>query len=307
MAVCKKSTTTPGTSRDTSKSSLLENLKKRLDRKRHGEDIDTSTSKRHLVGNKHAKKELKRVELGWMHFGANLNSYKQVRGVSGGGTRHIKIDANLSIRDILEVGKEFFFPGGLSKKGSAENFSFCLWSYNKSSFKDDSLTIRELYKTTKLKMIRLYVCSKPIDNKDHDKDKEVKHTQDKDQAKRKSAPDEGQGQEKPNEDQGHEKDKDNDQDTNVKHSPIKDHVKGETASDEGQRQEIPDEDQDHGKDEDKDQDPNVKHTPDKNQDEENLHQMKASARENQKKARTMGKSQLMKRKCKLQCHPYPQI
>ena len=129
------------------------------------------------------------------------------------------------------------------------------------------LTIRELYETTKLKMIRLYVCSKPIDNKDNDKYKEVKHTQVKDQAKRKSATDEGQGQEKPDEDQGHEKDKDNDKDTNVKHSPIKDQVKGKTASGEGQRQEIPDEDQDHGKDEDKDQDPNVKHTPDKNQDE----------------------------------------
>ena len=67
MAFCKKSTTTPGTSRDTSKSSLLENLKKGLT----GKDMVktcTSTSRRHLVGNKHAKKELKRVELGWMHF-----------------------------------------------------------------------------------------------------------------------------------------------------------------------------------------------------------------------------------------------
>ena len=124
MAFCKKSTTTPGTSRDTSKSSLLENLQKRLDRKRHGEDIDNSTSRRNLVGNKHAKKELKRVELGWMHFDAKLNSYKQVRGVSGGGTRHIKIDANQSIQNILEVGKEFFFLERCLKKEVQKIFLF---------------------------------------------------------------------------------------------------------------------------------------------------------------------------------------
>ena len=95
-----------------------------------------------------------------MHFDVKSNSYKQVRGVSGGGTRHIKIDANLSVQDILEVGNEIFFPGGLSKKGSAENSSFCLLSYNKSCFEDGSLTIRELYETTKLQMVRLlFMCA----------------------------------------------------------------------------------------------------------------------------------------------------
>ena len=84
--------------------------------------VKKCTSRRNLVGNKHAKKELKRVELGWMHFDAKLNSYKQVRGVSGGGTRHIKIDANLSIQDILEVGKDFLFWRAVQKRNCRKFF-----------------------------------------------------------------------------------------------------------------------------------------------------------------------------------------
>jgi hypothetical protein len=55
---------------------------------------DRPTKKRQLSwgtlkGNKNAKKTLRRVEIGWIHFSENENAFKQVRTKRGGGTRHV--------------------------------------------------------------------------------------------------------------------------------------------------------------------------------------------------------------------------
>ena len=81
---------------------------------------DRPTKKRQLSwgtlkGNKNAKKTLRRVEIGWIHFSENENAFKQVRTKRGGGTRHVCADSFATIGDLQENAETLFFPNGSCK------------------------------------------------------------------------------------------------------------------------------------------------------------------------------------------------
>ena len=74
---------------------------------------DRPTKKRQLSwgtlkGNKNAKKTLRRVEIGWIHFSENENVFKQVRTKRGGGTRHVCADSFATIGDLQKDADIFF-------------------------------------------------------------------------------------------------------------------------------------------------------------------------------------------------------
>ena len=102
-------------------------LRERLILKLQGKKIGQEHSRRSAPqkGNMNAKKTSKKIEIGWLHqYGPN--NIKQVRSSSGGGTRHIQVDLDCPISHVLDVAKDLFFPNGLSKKGSVENFKFSI-------------------------------------------------------------------------------------------------------------------------------------------------------------------------------------
>lgn len=59
------------------------------------------------AGNRHSAKGTRRVELGWLHF--DNGDYHQVRTRHGGGTRHLSVQKNVTVDDLLETGKALFF------------------------------------------------------------------------------------------------------------------------------------------------------------------------------------------------------
>ncbi|XP_035988143.1 uncharacterized protein LOC110367754 isoform X2 [Fundulus heteroclitus] len=111
-----------------------------------------------------AEKTSRKIEIGWLHLGSS--GYSQVRTNSGGGTRKATLAKTTTVAQIVELGKELFFPGGLSTKGPAEDFTFdiCDFKMNKIPFDN---TVGQMYKQTTLKLLRFYICTKEGASTDH--------------------------------------------------------------------------------------------------------------------------------------------
>ena len=144
-------------------SPLLDRLRKKMaERKRKGlvhtsSDALASVKVQKLIGNSNALRDLRRVELGWLDYDNSMKEYKQVRSQNGGGTRHMHVTKDSEMRHILEQGRNLFFPAGMSKKGSVNDFDFEI--HDCCDRLPDNCTIAERYDITKVKMLRLYVCS----------------------------------------------------------------------------------------------------------------------------------------------------
>ena len=99
---------------ETVKSSLMQKLRDRL---RTPANSDTQGPG---IGNKHAAKVTRRVEMGWLHF--ESGTYHQVRTRKGGGTRNLSVQKSVTMGELVETGKGLFFPNEHSSKGPMEDF-----------------------------------------------------------------------------------------------------------------------------------------------------------------------------------------
>ncbi|KAL3871862.1 hypothetical protein ACJMK2_039834 [Sinanodonta woodiana] len=95
------------------------------------------------AGNRNAKKILRK---------------KQVRSTYGGVTRAVQVHIDATVSDILSTGKELFFPSGISKKGKVDDFDFYLADQTGEKL-SDQLILKDIYESTKLKTLRLYVVT----------------------------------------------------------------------------------------------------------------------------------------------------
>lgn len=107
--------------------------------------------------NRNALKNTWRIEVGWLHF--EKDDFHQVRSKNGGGTRHLALDKKTTVAQIMEHAKHLFFPNGQSPKGLAADFTFGMRDFKKQTVSMDA-TLFELYEQFRLKMLRLYLCTK---------------------------------------------------------------------------------------------------------------------------------------------------
>ena len=103
------------------------------------------------------EKSSRKIEIGWLHFGSN--DYQQVRTRNGGGTRHMSLDKTTTVAQILDIGKDLFFPNGHSPKGQAADFTFHVCDFKRNKIPLDD-TVGRLYEQTMLKLLRFYICTK---------------------------------------------------------------------------------------------------------------------------------------------------
>ncbi|KAG5277753.1 hypothetical protein AALO_G00091000 [Alosa alosa] len=135
-------------------------MDKLQDRSRHRNKMNAATEEEEhhhrrmstLLGNKNAAKHTRLIEFGWMHNG------RQVRSRNGGGTRRLVMPKNASYDDLFQLGKEMFFPEGLSTKGPETDFLFQIRDYSGTQMPRDA-TVGALYEPLKHGMLRLYLCS----------------------------------------------------------------------------------------------------------------------------------------------------
>ena len=119
------------------------------------------TSCEHLAGNKFAKKNMRRIEIGWMQT-QNSSEPKQVRSRRGGGTRKVLVDCATTMGELMNVAKNLFFPNGVSAEGRVEDFAISMAGFDGNSLSLE-LTVEELYNQTKVKLLRIYMLSEKND------------------------------------------------------------------------------------------------------------------------------------------------
>ncbi|XP_039651033.1 uncharacterized protein LOC120555909 [Perca fluviatilis] len=111
------------------------------------------------AGNANAKRKVRRVEVGWMDFDVKEQRYKQVKSVSGGGTRHLSVDKDETVADIKVMAENLFFPNGLSKK-KKDLSHYSTHIESSQTHVKMSNRVEELYNQSKVKILRLYLCTK---------------------------------------------------------------------------------------------------------------------------------------------------
>ncbi|KAK0135211.1 hypothetical protein N1851_028966 [Merluccius polli] len=137
---------------------LLDRIREKIgDRKKKRRPMPSESSRMARKQNTSGEKEERKIEIGWLHY--SHPHFTQVRTRHGGGTRHITVHKTTTVQQVLETGNRLFFPNGFSTKGSQENFHFevCDFKRNVIPFEE---TVGNLYETTKLKLLRFYICTK---------------------------------------------------------------------------------------------------------------------------------------------------
>ncbi|TKS88093.1 hypothetical protein D9C73_022217 [Collichthys lucidus] len=138
------------------KESILSRLRQRLS---GGEGMPPKKRSSKLEGNTNAKRKVRRLEVGWMDYDEDEERYKQVKSANGGGTRHLSVEKDETVADIKVMAENIFFPNGCSKKKiRLSNYSTHMES--SQIHINVSNTVDELYNKSKLKMLRLYLCTK---------------------------------------------------------------------------------------------------------------------------------------------------
>ena len=92
------------------------------------EEIATKSTK--LKGNRNASKPVRAIEFGWYHNGTS------VRKVNGGGTRSVSVPKGSTEEELLNVGRNLFFPNGVSQRGvDVEKCSISLCDFAHKRFR----------------------------------------------------------------------------------------------------------------------------------------------------------------------------
>ncbi len=118
------------------------------------------SAKRGVIGNKHAEKAERKIEIGWLMFDEAELTYKQVKSKKGGGTREQKVSKLWVKADIKARAKMLFFPNGKSKEyGLVELYEFDVTDFEENLLQDD-ITIGQHYELTSKKILRFYLTSR---------------------------------------------------------------------------------------------------------------------------------------------------
>ncbi|XP_023810815.1 uncharacterized protein LOC111948006 isoform X1 [Oryzias latipes] len=146
-----------------SKSSLMQRVRDKIQGNRNRNQTCTGNMAGRHAGNKHATKDTRRIEMGWLHF--SDGNYHQVRTRHGGGTRHLSVQKTVTMEELLETGKNLFFLNGHSSKGEVGDFEFDIRDFSHKMV-PLGCTVNELYEQTKIKMLRIYLCTREKEKED---------------------------------------------------------------------------------------------------------------------------------------------
>ena len=144
------------------KNALLCRLREKL-KSKTSRQSDAKVGKDRLCGNQNARKDSRKVDIGWMNYCKDSNTYKQVKCKKGGGTRTVDLSKWCTEEDVISKGKELFFPHGRSVVGHEGDFSFKLMNFAQEEIILKGSTIEQIYNETCLSRLKFYLASKKID------------------------------------------------------------------------------------------------------------------------------------------------
>ena len=110
---------------------------------------------------------MRKVQLGWLHFDYEKQSFVSARTAKGGGTREVDIKLNADKDDIIDIAKTIFFTDGNSNFGPEQLMTFGLANFQQediSTIKVSGVhlafTLQRYVEKCKMSRVRLYLTSK---------------------------------------------------------------------------------------------------------------------------------------------------
>ncbi|XP_060759907.1 uncharacterized protein LOC132870292 [Neoarius graeffei] len=170
LAFCRKQQSTDGNTDRKShdgntdrKRHLLERLRSKLcNPNPYPIEIKKSKISQKFIGNTNAKKKERKVQLGWMMYNEKDKEFKQVRQSKGGGTRDEKVDRLTTVEELKVKAENLFFPDGKANLFKLKlNDVHCTVRDTSHRILDPECTVEDLYEATKVKLLRLYLFTKP--------------------------------------------------------------------------------------------------------------------------------------------------
>ena len=144
-------------------------LEKMLEKNKSKRRLETVSSLPHKRSRRKAPEGsgTKRVQLGWLHYSDKQKRYVAVRQNKCGGTRDISLSIDATADSIIEIGKELFFPGGISSFAGIDMLEVTLANYKEDTVSNVVVggsvlpfTLQRYLNATKLPRARLYLASK---------------------------------------------------------------------------------------------------------------------------------------------------
>ncbi|XP_041861569.1 uncharacterized protein LOC121652708 isoform X2 [Melanotaenia boesemani] len=133
--------------------SLMSKLNDRRNARRSARDFRGEK----LAGNLNALKPERAFQMGL--FEEDNGRCIQIKERRGGGTRHLKAPKSTTMAELIETGKDLFFPNGKSRLGNVSEFKFTMRDFTEEEL-DPTTTLSQQYEKRKVRMLRLYLSCK---------------------------------------------------------------------------------------------------------------------------------------------------
>ncbi|CAG2184717.1 unnamed protein product [Mytilus edulis] len=97
--------------------------------------------------------------ISWTLWEGRAGREGEVKEKTGGGVRKLEVDIDTKAEELMQTGIDLFFIDGQSSHGSISELDFVLRDFKQSKVKLTS-TVNELYETSRIKLLRLYIFTK---------------------------------------------------------------------------------------------------------------------------------------------------
>lgn len=111
--------------------------------------------------------KMRKVQIGWLHFNDERQSFVSVRTAKGRGTREVDIKLQARKEDVIDIAKTVFFNDGHSMFGSEQSMVFGLANFQRENISiikvggvDLPFTLQRYIEKSKMSRVRLYLTSK---------------------------------------------------------------------------------------------------------------------------------------------------
>lgn len=108
------------------------------------------------VNNSNAAKKARQIQLGWIDYSNGVK--RLIPEKEGGGKRNAAVLKCMTKAEVLEIGKNYYFPNGKSQLGDAAEFQFGVASFDEQEMEEND-TIGEIYARTGFPQLRLYLTT----------------------------------------------------------------------------------------------------------------------------------------------------
>ena len=109
----------------------------------------------------------RKVQLGWLHFDDEKQTFVSVRTAKGGGTREVDIKLSAGKNDIIDIAKAMFFSDNKSTFGPEQCMTFGLANFQHEDISRIKVcgvylafTLQRYLEKCKMSRVRLYLTSK---------------------------------------------------------------------------------------------------------------------------------------------------